>query len=330
MGWARGVWRVDGGTCGPSAGLVVDDALRVVRVWYLAHSTAAFGEDTAVIAPFLALGRALALMGEGDGSWWSTRTLGFASLLSLAACAGAPRPPTAEAVALRTAPAWHEAVYPSVPMPLVPVERGAGGDTATLWLLGGLRAEQRADRLEFADDLLAEPLIKSCRSDGGFLHISQASRLYWSSTFLGQLQAAGLAEELAAYRVTQCGPVTVAFGTRSLGYQILSRAGTRQLPTELTRVHFSSDAEGHALGTADQLLETHDGGRNFSAITARPAPAARSAEHLARCRIARAASRLGARFRARASIERLGTTCGCFRGRGDGRRAAARRRDLGA
>ena len=199
-----------------------------------------------------------------------TRTLGFAALLSLAACAGAPRAPTAAAV--RTSPAWHEAVFPGAPGWLVPVERGAGGDAATLWLLGGLRAEQRADRLEFADDLLAEPLIKSCRSDGGFLHISQGSRVYWSRTFLGQLEPAGLAEEHAAFRVAQCGPVTMAFGSRGGGYQILSRAGTRQLPPELKWVHFSSEAEGHALATPDQLFETRDGGRSFSAITARPAP----------------------------------------------------------
>jgi hypothetical protein len=194
--------------------------------------------------------------------------LGAASL----AC-GATRP--AERVHAKTppaavepAPGWRVVRYPSPSSTVSFVER-ADGDIQRV-VIGSFRAELRADRVTVADEATIPTLLTSCRSDGGFLHFAQEAA-FWSKTFLGPLEPVGITPYDLHSRVVQCGPVVVALARDGWPNLVVSRDGIRRLGrSDLALVHFSTAEHGRAIAPPDRLLESHDGGRTFLEVAARP------------------------------------------------------------
>ncbi len=142
--------------------------------------------------------------------------------------------------------------------------------TTTRVLFAGSRAEVRAGAVTFARDDTLEAIIRSCPSDGGFLHFTEGGGLFWSRVFLGRLESVGLTRSDLHERIVQCNPV-VALSSRGRPTLLVSRSGSRLLgQADLALVHFQTTERAHAVAPPDRLLETTDGGRTFAALATRP------------------------------------------------------------
>src|SRR5260221_14326831 len=105
----------------------------------------------------------------------------------LAGCAAPPAmraPPPQRVAAVKPPVPWHVVVYPSLE-DVVRVARLSDGSQQLL--VGGLRAEQRGERVIFSQDATLHALLRGCASDGGYLFYTAQGELFWSQTFLGAL-----------------------------------------------------------------------------------------------------------------------------------------------
>jgi hypothetical protein len=195
--------------------------------------------------------------------------------LGASGCSGAARPqqelPSSGAKAPGEPPkaAWRWASY-SPPGAVTFVESGADGTQRVL--VGGFRAEQRGTQVELSREAASAELVRSCRTDGGFIHYSLAGELFWSETFLGPLIPSGTSPVDFRNQLAECGPVVVS-AREDRGFAVVSRQGSRPLAAgdaRLVAVQFSTPTLGRAIAEPDRLLETRNGGQTFTEPAARP------------------------------------------------------------
>ena len=176
------------------------------------------------------------------------------------ACAARVRPVSQGAPVLGVrANTWRLYRVPRFPTQGKVLDTAARGTLRMV--LGGIRVEYRQDIPLFAEQVVNEPIERSCRINGGWVHVTASREILESREFLGPLTTLGSMAK--GSDVAQCGPL-VATRAPEGDWTVWSSDGPRVIDSPIVRLRFASETVGKAIAPPDQLLETTDGGRSFT------------------------------------------------------------------